>query len=239
LAALNLKSQILSLLRLQEVDSGIYSLKNEKNNQPQEIKSIEAAFEAKKQNLLVLEKKSQDLQKIRNDRELELAANETSVKKLQGQLYSLKTNKEFQVMLQQIEGAKADSSVTEEKILMAMEEVDKVKKEIEAEKIILREEEKKFNDQKNKINLRAKEIDDRLGTLEAQRQQVIPEIDKKILAQYERILHGREGKAIVGVKEDSCAGCHMLVPPQVVNMIKMYDTLITCESCNRILYIPE
>ena len=31
----------------------------------------------------------------------------------------------------------------------------------------------------------------------------------------------------------------MRVTPQIINMIKMYDHLITCEACNRILYIEE
>ena len=69
--------------------------------------------------------------------------------------------------------------------------------------------------------------------------QAIPEIDPKILSQYERILSNRDGLAIVAVKGDSCKGCNMLVPPQVVNLIKMYERIVTCEICNRILYVEE
>jgi uncharacterized protein len=60
-----------------------------------------------------------------------------------------------------------------------------------------------------------------------------------MLKEYERILLSREGLAIVTVKDNSCGGCHMLVPPQVINLIKMYEHIITCEVCNRILYIKE
>jgi len=31
----------------------------------------------------------------------------------------------------------------------------------------------------------------------------------------------------------------MFVPPQVINLIKMYERIITCEVCNRMLYIEE
>jgi len=60
-----------------------------------------------------------------------------------------------------------------------------------------------------------------------------------MLLEYERILNSRDGLAIVTVKGNSCGGCNMLVPPQVINLIKMYEHIITCEMCNRILYINE
>ncbi|OGX18789.1 MAG: hypothetical protein A3K83_02495 [Omnitrophica WOR_2 bacterium RBG_13_44_8b] len=233
----DLKQQLGNLVKLQTIDSEIYALKLEKDAKPQEIKALEAAFEEKKLHLAALEKNLLDFQKQRKERELELGSREESTKKLQTQLYSLKTNKEYQAMLQQIEQAKADASVIEDKILQLFEQADKIKTETEQEKQKLEQEEKVFQGQKKKIEDRIKEIDDRLSQLDAQRQQVIPDIDRKILSQYERILSNRDGLAIVTVKDNTCQGCNMFVPPQVINLIKMYERIITCEVCNRILYI--
>jgi predicted nucleic acid-binding Zn-ribbon protein len=239
LTTVDLKSQITSLVKLQAVDTEIYSLRHEKETKPIEFKAIEAVFEEKKQHMASLEKNLLDLQKQRKDKELELASKEEAAKKLQAQLYSLKTNKEYQAMLQQIQDAKADASVIEDSILELFEKADKIKNEIEQEKARLREEEKIFLEQKKKIEERIKQIDDRLSQLEAQRQQIVPEVESKLLVQYERILTSRDGLAIVAVKDNSCKGCNMFVPPQVINLIKMYERIITCEVCNRILYIEE
>jgi predicted nucleic acid-binding Zn-ribbon protein len=239
LTTVNLKAQLEILVKLQAIDTEIYNLKAEKEAKPQQLKEIEALFEEKKQKLASLEKNLLDLQKQRKDKELELASKEESGKKLQSQLYSLKTNKEYQVMLQQIQDALADASLIEDKILAILDETDKLKIEVEKEKAQLKEEEKVFSSQKNEIEARVKEIDDRLAQLEAQRKQVIPEVDVKILAQYERILKSRDGLAIVAVTNNSCKGCNMFVPPQVINLIKMYERMITCEVCNRILYTNE
>lgn len=235
----NLKLQLGSLVKLQTVDSQMYALRAEKAMKPDEIKAIESAFEAKKTKLAELDKKSLDLQKQRKDKELELASKDEAVKKLQSQLYSLKTNKEYQAMLQQIQDAKADSSVIEDKVLALFDQGDETKKEVEKEKQNLKEEEKVFLAEKNKIDGRVIEIDERLSSLEAQRKQALQDIEPKILSQYERILANRDGLAIVIVKGNSCGGCNMFVPPQVINLIKMYEHIITCEMCNRILYIDE
>jgi len=239
LPATDLKSQINILVKLQTIDSEIYGLRSEKEAKPQEIMAIETSFEEKKQHLADIEKKSLDLQRQRKDEELELGTKEEGVKKLQTQLYSLKTNKEYQAMLQQIQDAKADASVIEDKILEFLDQIDKVKVEIENEKTRIKEEEKVFTEEKKKIEDRIRQIDDRLAQLEAGRQQIVPEIEPKILGQYERILLNRDSLAIVGVKDNSCQGCNMFVPPQVINLIKMYERIITCEICNRILFIPD
>ena len=236
---LNLKAQLGNLINLQQIDSEIYKLEREKQAKPEEIKSIDAAFETKKQSLAALEKTYLDLQKQKKDKELELGSKEEAAKKLQGQLFQLKTNKEYQTMLQQIADTKADASMIEEKILIMMEQMDKVKADIDGEKQKLQAEEKIFNGQKSAIQTRIKEIDDRLAVLGGQRKQATPGIDPKIFAQYERILANRDGLAIVLAKNNSCQGCNMFVPPQVINLIKMYGTFITCETCNRILYIDD
>ena len=239
MTAIDLKTQISNLVKLQTIDSEIYFLKYEKESKPREIKTIEASFEEKKKHLLELEKNLLDLQKVRKEKELELATKEESNKKLQGQLYSLKTNKEYQLMLQQIQDAKADASVIEDNILQLFDRADRGKIEIDREKHLLQEEEKLFLDQKKKVEDRVKDIDDRLAQLEGFRKQVLPDIDSKILVQYERILKNRDGLAIVTARDNSCQGCNMFVPPQVINLIKMYEHLVTCEMCNRILYIEE
>lgn len=239
MAAIDLKSQIGKLVALQAIDSEIYALKSEKEAKPQEIKALELSFEEKKQSLAALEKQLIDVQKQRKDKEMELGSKDEANKKLQNQLYSLKTNNEYQVMLKQIQDGKADASLIEDKILRLFEEQDNLKAQTEKEKLRLKDEEKVFLGQRQKVETRVKEIEDRLAQLDAQRKQAAEPVDSKILAQYERVLNSRDGLAIVAVRDNSCKGCNMLVPPQVINLIKMYERVITCEVCNRMLYVDD
>jgi predicted nucleic acid-binding Zn-ribbon protein len=120
-----------------------------------------------------------------------------------------------------------------------MEETEKLKVQLEQERQALKQEEAVFNAEKKKIEDRLKEIDERLSQLDAQRRQIIPQVDPKVFSQYERILVNRDGLAIVKTTGNSCQGCNMLLPAQVINLIKMYERIITCEVCNRMLYIDE
>lgn len=142
-------------------------------------------------------------------------------------------------MMHQIEGSKADASVIEDKILGVMDQVDTLKSDTLVEKQRLAEEEKKMNEQKKLVQDKSKVIDEQLSQLNAQRSRIVPQIDTKILAQYERILQSRDGLALSQVIDESCGGCHMHVTPQMRNLIKMYERIITCEVCNRMLYIGD
>ncbi len=179
----DLKKQLNVLVQLQAIDSQIYSLNEEKKLKPQEIETLKASFETEKKNLANLEKVSLDLQKEKSGKELELASKEESTKKLQTQLYQLKTNKEYNIMLQQIQDIKADVSMMEDRILEFMDKIEKAKKDTDAEREKLKQKERIFNEGKKKIEERIKEIDDRLAQLDSQRKQVTPDIDKKILTQ--------------------------------------------------------
>ncbi|MFH0828396.1 MAG: C4-type zinc ribbon domain-containing protein, partial [Candidatus Omnitrophota bacterium] len=147
--------------------------------------------------------------------------------------------KEYNTMLQQIQDAKADASRVEDTILIIMEKNEISRKDIEEEKKKLNEDEKIFNEQKKKAEGRLKEIEDKLAVMAAQRNALLPGIENRILSHYDRILKNREGLAIVEARSSTCMGCNMFVPAQVENLIKMYERIITCDVCNRILFIAD
>jgi uncharacterized protein len=235
---IDLKSQLEQLISLQEIDKQIYRINGETQALPEEIKRLEALFEEKKAGVAAAEKKLLDVQKQRKERELDLAAKDENAKKLQSQLYALKTNQEYQAMLRQINDAKADSSVIEDSIITLFDAADKAKQEVEQEKAKLAQEEKGFAEQKRKIDARMKEIAAEISEGEDKRRIILPGIDVKVLTQYERILKSRAGLAIVPIENENCTGCGMRVTKQTINLVRLKEALITCDVCNRILYIP-
>jgi hypothetical protein len=235
---IDLKLQLERLIGLQDIDKRIYRLNEEALLLPEEIKKLEAAFEEKKAGVAAAEKRLLDVQKQRKEKELELAAKDESAKKLQSQLYALKTNQEYQAMLRQINDAKADSSVIEDALIALFDAADKAKQQVDQEKAILAREEKGFAEQKLKVDARMKEIAAEIAAEQARRNVILPGIDAKVLAQYERVLKIRAGQAITAIENENCTGCGMRVTKQTENLVRLKESLVTCDVCNRILYIP-
>lgn len=228
--------QIKILAELQTIDSDIYSLKKELETHPEIKKEADRNFDSKKTVLKAAEEELKNIQVRQKNLEMDLGSKEEKVKKLQGQLYSLKSNKEYQAMELEIKGLKADDSLLEEEILKTFDAVEAAKAKVQKEKEFLLTEEKKYKAQLDVLNQRATEIQSAIQVFEEKRKVFVPNIDSKILPQYERLLKSREGLAIAPIRNNSCGGCNIGLPPQVVNEARMQEKFLTCESCARMLY---
>ncbi|MEK6732030.1 MAG: C4-type zinc ribbon domain-containing protein [Candidatus Omnitrophota bacterium] len=234
-----IKEQILLLIYLQALDTQIYALNKEKAAMPGQLKAIDNMIEAKKTGIKQTEENLKNIQLRLKEKEGSLQQKEEQIKKLQGQLFQLKTNKEYSTMLGEIGGIKADNSLMEEDIIKFMDEIDAARKKITEEKELLKSEEVKAQKQKEVINAKAADIEARLSEFNEKRNTITPNIEKQVMSRYERILKNKDGLAIVHIEGNSCGGCHMNLPPQVVSDAKMKESIIICGSCLRILYIED
>ena len=231
--------QIQLLAALQKLDSQIYRLKKDLNNVPVQIRGIEGSFRQKEMLLMKNEEEFKAVTMKRREKEMELQAKEEGIKKLQTQLYQLKTNKEYQTMEKEIAGQKADVSIIEEDIIKLFDEIDMITKESVRQKEILERERKASEEEKKAIEAGAKETEASLQALNGERSTLVRDIDKEFLSKYERILYSKNGLAMVSVRHEACGGCNINLPPQVINEVRLRDELILCGSCARILYIEE
>ncbi len=235
----SIRTQIKKLVELQKIDFEIYNFKRELREKPDFIAQLKEKFENNKDGLKKLEEKLKAFLLDRKAKELELQGREADIAKANMQLFILKTNKEYQAKLLEIEHIKADKSVIEEKILILFDEGDQVNALIVQEKNKVAEEERKFLAQKNEVDGLIKELQDKLKIMEAKRNQIVPEINPAQLSRYERILENKDGLALVPIKKHCCGGCFMNVPEQVINEMKMHDRFISCEMCARLLYLED
>ena len=234
-----IKEQIGLLIGLQALDTQIYALKKEVSAMPGRLKLIDDMLESKKTGIRQAEENLKRVQLKLKEKEGSLQQKEEQIKKLQGQLYTLKTNKEYSTMLTEIEGIKADNSLTEEDVIKFMDEIELAKKNISEEKELFKAEELKAQKDKEGIDSKAKEIEAALSGLNEKRNGIAPNIEKQIISRYEKILKNKDGLAIVPVENGSCGGCHMSLPPQVISDVKLREDIVICGSCLRIFYIED
>ncbi len=235
----SVKELIKKFIELQKIDGEIFNCRKELKAKPEQLALLDEEFQSKKARLKELEDQVKNLLVQRKDIELQLKEKEDGIIKANGQLSQLKTNKEYSTKLSEIESIKADKSQLEEKILLSYDQVDALTADINKEKAVVAEDEKHFNAQKKEVTDQTKILEDRIKVLETQRQQYLPGIDANSLSRYERVLTRKDGIAIAPVQGHNCGGCYMTVTNQMLNEIKMYDHLVECEMCTRILYIEE
>jgi len=72
--------------------------------------------------------------------------------------------------------------------------------------------------------------------LHTERTGIAKEVTPGTYSQYERVRKGRKGIAVAEVIDGRCTVCHMVLRPQYFQDVKRTESILFCESCQRILY---
>jgi len=232
-----LKETILILIKLQDIDLQIKAIDHKLHTAPKALDGIKKRLSQTEQGLFLKKEKLKERDKERKNTEWELEDCEAKMKKSQQRVMEIKTNKEYQVLLVEIEGLKALVSQWEEKILGIMEEIDSIKKDVIESELKIKELEKQKTFEQKRVEHFSKELGEKLAVLKQEREEVARKLPKDLLARYDFIYRHRNGKAIVAINHDGiCEGCHMHIPPQQYNELLRMDHLMFCPTCQRIIY---
>lgn len=227
------------LVALQETLKEIYELEKLNQQLPKNVNRLRREFEPKMQELEIVK------EQIEKDKELnrqkELVLKELSDKKadIDARIKQIQTQKEFNALSNEKQFLLDQIDETENEMLTLQERIENTEKEIGELDSSYDEENVKIKSEEEKVKEKLEKNNSRIEILKKERENLIPGIDQRILKKFEQILQNKDGIGIVPIVNSSCQGCHMMVPPQVVNEVRKGNTLITCLNCSRILYVES
>jgi hypothetical protein len=233
---MNVSSQLQMLVELQQLDSEIAERENIKESIPLKIEEEEKKFEVLNVEFQNKKKEKEVLERDLRSKERKLQTVEENLKKFSSKLYEIKTQKELEAFDQEVQEHKKEKSRLEEKIIQLMERIEELTEEIQQKGRVVNELAQKLAETKEKYNIEAKENTDRLQFCATKRQTLASKINKDLLSYYEKLRKNKDNLAVVPIKDEACQGCFTILPPQVINEVKMASQIIKCERCVRILY---
>jgi predicted nucleic acid-binding Zn-ribbon protein len=227
------------LKRLQSLKSKINELEASQERRKQDVQKKRVQIGNEK---ALAEKKHEAkvaVQKGIDRKELDLKANEEQITKFNVQLNSIKSNKEYSILVSEIGSKKADMSVLEDEILSAMSRLETANQEYEKATEDLRSEEDSLKDLIKSVDTETKEVDDEIEKIKNEQKKYIDLLDEHSLKHYNRLSNIRGGKAVVPVIGNVCGGCSMNITAQTLNALMGGKDLVFCQSCSRILYLDD
>jgi predicted nucleic acid-binding Zn-ribbon protein len=99
--------------------------------------------------------------------------------------------------------------------------------------------EKEFEDLKASLEADLGAYMQEADELGARRSEMVYNLDPEALKTYERVRTALDGDAIVHVENRICGGCYMSITSNDYVRICGMKEIVTCKSCQRILFIPE
>ncbi|MBI9017462.1 MAG: hypothetical protein JEZ07_09410 [Phycisphaerae bacterium] len=182
--------------------------------------------------------------KMHYDRlDLDLKTREEEVAKLRISLNSAKTNKEYSAVLTQINTTKADTSKLEDQMLALMSQLESDQAECTELEGKIAQCNENLEKLQAKLTENQDDIQSEVDVYKKGYDEKLKAVPAKYQDMFERLAERYEGEVIAEVthsggkrSEQSCCGCYMTVPLEVVNsLMGSNDVILTCPSCGRIL----
>ncbi len=175
-------------------------------------------------------------------RELEATITDESerIKDRQTKLMSIQTNREYQSILKEVEDTKQANQQREEELALLIEQSELIQKKINEISQNCAEQEAQLAEDSKKVAQESAKLESEKQKITKTREAQAKKVDPKYLNRYEMLRTKRHGLAVTGVTRGVCRGCNMNIPPQMFNQLLKEQELLTCPTCNRMMYhLPE
>jgi hypothetical protein len=169
--------------------------------------------------------------------ELELKLMESKKAKFQDQLMTVKDNVQYKAALTEISFLGNEIGATEEKILVLMDEEDKLSNAKKTAQKELAENKSRIEKEQQDLNRQKLNWEAELIKIHGNQDELRKQVESDLLTKFDMLSGKKEGIGIAGISHSGiCGGCRYKIRPQVFAEVIADNEIQHCDNCNRILY---
>lgn len=231
-----MNSDLQKLIDLQQIDSRVAVVKAEIAMLPKRVQQIEAKLAGSKAKLEAANAAAKADEAARRKHESDIQDQQQKISKYRDQSLNVKTNPEYKALLSEIGHAEGEIRKFEDKILEIMVAADSRKEAMKQAEATLKADTAENEREKEHARKQTAEDEKELAELNAHRNAIREAVNDDTLRHYDRVLKLR-GSALSAVHEDQmCSTCRVMLRPQVFQDVMANEQMMTCDSCQRLLY---
>jgi predicted nucleic acid-binding Zn-ribbon protein len=227
-----------SLRTLHRIHGQLSDLRGRLERGPRQVKAAEANVKKCEADVTAAKDAYKQSKMAADEKQLQLRQREAKLKDFEARLFAAQSNKEYQLLKDQIAADKQANSVLADEILEALDRLDQ-------QQAAIRTAEDNLSKTKDELDKVRRRITDQQQGLEAELARVTAELEAAegqlegdFKADYLRLAKARGEDAMAPVEGECCGGCSQTLTAQTMNVLKL-DRPVFCKSCGRLLYIPE
>lgn len=230
-----MQSDLEMLLKLQVIDYDLGELERSKEYLPDMMENLRREIEEAELQYQNAEKEIKEARVLQKSLELEIAGKQGELKKLQEQMMAIKTNKEYDALVGQIDNVKGTISEKETLLIETIERTEKLDSEIGELEKKAREIRERNSKELSTLQDKMDSVGSKIGIKEDERNNIAVRVPKRVMMVYERVRKVRGGTVVVPVRKRACGACYKALSPHRIQELKRNDQIIVCDNCGRLL----
>ena len=230
-----MRDQLRRLEELQQHDARIQELENALKAIPAKLATTQADL-ARVEAMLNSERSALgETERYYAEQKGLLGDDEQQVSSAKHKLSQAKNSKEYMAAQREIEQRRESVAGREGEISKLVEAVDAKKKLLADRAADVQTLKDSIQKDSDAARARMAELEGKIAALRTERDALAAGVKPEMLKRYSTI-RLRRGLAVVSVRNGTCQGCNMNIPPQLYNTLQRGLTIETCPSCHRIIY---
>ena len=186
--------------------------------------------------------KNQDYDKARNAeaeyRNLLFEA-ETNREKAEKNMDSINTQREYEALDKEIRDAAEKEQQFRKELQREERIISELDEQMKQSSALIEQQEAELAERRKGVEAEIKAKKAQAEALTEKEKKLTPNLDPEVLFKFERIIRNKMGRGIVAIKGGVCMGCHMILPAQFANDVRIGKEIVFCPYCSRILFYEE
>jgi predicted nucleic acid-binding Zn-ribbon protein len=186
--------------------------------------------------------KNQEYEKVKTT-EIEfrnlLAEAEIMREKAEKNMDLISTQREYEALDKEIRDASEKEQQYRKELQQKERLLTELDEQIKQNTSLIEQQEKELEERRKGIEAEINETQKQIDELRKEESILTEDIDSEVVFKFERIIKNKMGVGIIAIKGNVCMGCHMILPTQFANRVRIGDEFIFCPYCSRILFYEE
>jgi predicted nucleic acid-binding Zn-ribbon protein len=224
------------LIQLQDIESRAAVANKAIAETPGRMAALDALLQSATIALAAAKQSLADNQTHRRSIDKDLIAAQQRLEKYKEQIMAVKTNEQLHAMQHQMKAVTDEVGQHEERVLVNMMEADEINAIIKKAEAALKAAQAKVASERAAIESQAKVHQATVAECAVARDRIVAAMDNKgAIETFQRIAKVR-GTAVARAVDERCTICQVRLRPAVFTEVRKNESLVQCDSCNRILY---
>ena len=211
-----MKQTLEQLINLQEIDQRLLEIKEHMGDLPVTVETQELEVASLQSGSEQKQSRIEEIKKEIRHHESEIEDFTTKLEKYKEQLFLVKSNKEYDAIIQEIDHMKAAITESEDVQLKFEEEKTELEENIKLNTNKIDTISELLSSNKADLKTALAETINEQKKLETNRSVIFDKIEPSYLDAYETLRNARDGVGMVSIMGKACGGCYSQLPPQTV-----------------------
>jgi predicted nucleic acid-binding Zn-ribbon protein len=233
------ENELDKLRNLQEILTEKIHLEHEIQEIPKQLVQLEEAYNRTRKTYIEKNLEREKIKTAEEDARAILREAEAAREKAERTISEINTQREYEALDKERHAAEEKEQQYRKEVQQKEKQMLELDEQIKQYAALIEQQEQELAEKRAGIESEVAEKKKQVDALFKKETNLTEDLDSEVVFKFERIIRNKMGLGIVAIKGNVCMGCHMILPAQFSNNVRLGEEFIFCPYCSRILYYEE